>query len=527
MTRPNHHDDIFDIPDNGGHPFFSNAIDPLLQESIARRMSAETYVQRSLQEAAHYAQQGHNLALTATLAETNNFISHLEISDDTHLEPADHIDLETIREQKESKAQEEFTTDQANTVLRSAQARLQQAARLHHNSITTLPDEDTPGTAFPATTSALLAYTEVLMFHLEAMRTAGDSKDADIFAAEGHNLASQATAATIQHLLDFLVGLQHQRPRSVSKSFLKRATNTAHAALQRFQDAEPDRTRFTPLETHPSLWNTPDLLEYARNAASKLLSSKQENLMIDGTTQQPGVENYLILMRRNGAIYVKRVTDEYPDDVSPDIAVQHAYALLDFAQHPVETRNDQEDALALNQAGQHLGMLATMDFHSIHPHTFQNVLTLLGQVCDNPHTFHRAADIIFSHAYLIKDHYISKQPSVVPAPGTPEQTHAILQSAIDAGLQPGPLRELCGFLQKDPQEYGIPTKEVTWPQVVGLLEETLDINPDRYALETLLNTVGHDPDSDDAALWLDINALDDEDDDEDDYEDDYDTYDHR
>ena len=523
MTTPNHEDDTFDIPDNGGHPFFSNAIDPLLQESIARKLSAETYVQRSLQEAAHYAQQGHGLALTATLAETNNFTLHLEDRDDTHPEAADHIDLEAGNEQEENDGQEEFTTDRADTVLRSAQARLQQAARFHHDSITELPGEEIPGTAFPATTSALLAYTAVLTFHLEAMRTAGHAQDADIFAAEGHNLASQATAATIHHLLDFLTGLRNQIPQPVSKSFLKRVTSTANTALQQFQDAEPDRICFTPLETHPSLWNAPDLLEQARKAASELLSNNQENFMIDDTTQRPGTENHLVLMRRNNAVYAKRVTDEYPDDVPWDTAAQHADALLTLAQHALEAHDNHENALALSQAGHHLGMLATMDFHSIHPRTFQEVLTLLSQVCDNPHTFHRAADIIFSHADPIKDHYISKQPSIVPAPGTPEQTHAVLQSAIAAGLQPGPLRELCGFLQKDPQEYGIPTKEVTWPQVASLLEETLDINADRCVLEALLNTVGYDPNSDEAALWLDINALDDDDDDEDDY----DTYDGR
>ena len=515
MTTPDYEYDTVDIPETGGHPFFSNGVNPLIQESIARRLSAGTYVRRSLREVEHFARQGHHLALTATLSDANSFLYYLETSDDIHLEASDIIYPE---EPYEGDEQEEFTIDRSYAVLRQARAKLEEATRMHSNSIVEIPDEETTDTAFPATTSAMLAYSAALTFHLEAMQNAQE----DILAAEGHNLASQATAFTINYLHDFLARLQkHQRPQSVSRSLLRRATSAANAALQQFQDAGPDRTRFTPLETHPSLWNAPDLLEQARNTASGLLSSSQHDFMIDRPNDQSEIENHLIIMRRNNAVYVKRVTDEYPDDVPWHTAAQHADALMDFA----ETHDDYEDTQALMQAGQQLAMLAIMELHSVHPDTFQKVLAILAQVCDNPNTFHRAADIIFSHADPLKehydplkDHYIKQQPGLVPAPGTPEQTHAVLQAAIDAGLQPGPLRELCRFLQKDPQDYGISAKEVTWPQVIGLLEETLDINPDRYALENLLTAIGYNPESQEAAQWLDMNAPED---DEDDY--DYDT----
>ena len=74
-------EDIFDIPYTQGHPFFPNAINPLLQESIARRLSAGTYVQRALQEVEHFNRHGHRLALASTLAKANNFLSHLEAAD--------------------------------------------------------------------------------------------------------------------------------------------------------------------------------------------------------------------------------------------------------------------------------------------------------------------------------------------------------------------------------------------------------------------------------------------------------------
>ena len=86
--------------------------------------------------------------------------------------------------------------------------------------------------------------------------------------------------------------------------------------------------------------------------------------------------------------------------------------------------------------------------------------------------------------------------------GNQEQTDAVITAAVDAGLDPGPLAQLCKLFQADPKEYGINPPSIPWHHVEEIMESAREMDLTEEEAESLLRALDQDPDSPDATTWL-------------------------
>ena len=512
------------LPLLGGEP-------PNPQETIALHLSTGIYVQQIIQEAEYSAQLGNSDDVAATLSQGS---AHLDVTSDLEgMGPRDP-DEETKPERDRQEDSSIFTPAQAAATLIKAKNRLNEAVQRHSNHIIRSQSGDQSGDQYDdletlaSATSGIIALSAALTFHIQQMTAAGQEHRP---AAEGHNLASQAMADNIWALQDHILRHYRQGPGvvdpTIHPSLTKRADRAAATALRQYDDAESLRNEFTPLEFHESLDNDEELREIARERARELTGTEQ-NFMLQVSMKGFEIQNCLVLIHYGSSIYVKRATDEYPDGTTRDAAITHAQAMRDFADIMDKKHGYHTGAGDLRHAADHLNNLAFAGLHTVNPQAFRDTLAALAPLCDNPHTLRNAADQIFADAPELREYYLQQTPDIVQTMGTPEQVAAVVQSAVDAGMASGAIRSLCNFLLTDPAVHGVPQqRDITWEEMSFLLDKAEPFLPDPFEAEDLMIAVGYDPESEQAAEWLRLNApeyRDDygnyEDDDDDDLDDD-------
>ena len=519
-------EDLMDLLPSPGHPLINNSMNPSLPEHIARRLATLPYVQQTIQVTEHLAQQGLHTTVAAALGQAFEYLDLIESTDG--LEDLDFLVDDDPNDPDPDNDPEPFSPERAYITHQQASERLAEAADRHADLIIKAHQQGyNSNIVLPAAMTAVIAHSAALRFHMDqVLNTNRENIPENIprkEAKEGHYTISHAAAATISDLMGHISEEQNHRPKTVPGNLLKRALQTSAATLAQYEEFANGPARyFTPVCFHDSLEHDHELRESAREGVHDLLQSNKPFMLILPPGGDLTPETCLIVMHTGHSFFAKRATDEYPSETDWETAYEHANCMLEAAAHAQQEHNDRPGAQALRDAGHVLKEMALTDTHCIPHDDIKSVLEDLAAACGTIHTYRHALNVIFDWPADLAAHHTQRAGVTVPPMGTPDQTDAVIRAAIDAGLQPDPLRELCVLLQAEPREYGIPEQDLKWLQAEPLLESAAEFLSGPTDARLLMLTIGHDPRSTEALQWLSDNFSDEDEDfgDDDDPDDD-------
>ena len=485
------------------------------QENIALHMDMETYVSTCIQEADRFALNNNPHAATGALAQAVVYMDFLERAGKN---PEPDPDEPSADETEPA----HFSTREAAKARERATKELQAALERHDQNIHQARhvDWNSKDGMYPGNLCAIRAFSTTLNKDIEELRK---HEGTNRFAAEGHAQAAHIHAVNIKRLRRHLTEHGFQRPRTIPRSTVKSINQAAAAAIRNYEATAVLVEKLKPLHLHPGIAGDPDVLEAAEDALNEMTSNRSP-LMLKAPVDEEDLQEYLMAMDDWNRIYLKRLSDEYPKHIKSDEAgaIEVQLRLVGEAMQEREPVN----AGYIIQATNTMLNRAYAELHTTPDKEIVEVCRKLAAMQHTPHEYRRTVEYLLDCNRPLVDHYTALMPpGTRPTMGTPQQTDAVIESALNAGLQPGPLRELCTLMEVDPDDYGIPEPPMpNWDMVEELLNAATALNIDIDGAMEVMEELGTSPNEPEAAEWLDANFQKGDSEDEYDDDDDDDQY---
>ena len=353
-----------------------------LGRAIARCINAPVFAQQIVQEAEFFAQQGNHAAVAATLAQAGEYLD-----EDIAIQA-----LEELQDSPEPRPWESgpFSVSLALQNARGARERLAQTRERHQESLQRAgnpgPDER-PVHLFYAACSLTMAHAGTLHAHLERLEDPATGPDEapgprrgrpDMLRLHETRQRSGRAAASLRDRPET------PRPEPRPQSRRRRMRRTG------IRGRRPAIRRVSPVILHHNVAQDTELSQRARTLAGDLVQSGENFALNSGPSPfQP--ETCLTAMYFANSVYVKSLTDEYPDFMDSGTARAHAGVIRHFAEHFEHQFPDQKTGQLLRDAADHLQRLCNAELHDVSPHAIRDFIERTAGASGEPDTVRKAA----------------------------------------------------------------------------------------------------------------------------------------
>ncbi len=232
-----------------------------------------------------------------------------------------------------------------------------------------------------------MAHAGTLHAHLERLEDPATGPDeaqahagAALICCVFMKLASKAAAQRPAY------GTGQRRP---GRNLVRRVA-AAGRAEREFEAAAPAIRRVSPVILHHNVAQDTELSQRARTLAGDLVQSGENFALNSGPSPfQP--ETCLTAMYFAHSVYVKSLTDEYPDFMDSGTARAHAGVIRHFAEHFEHQFPDQKTGQLLRDAADHLQRLCNAELHDVSPHAIRDFIERTAGASGEPDTVRKAA----------------------------------------------------------------------------------------------------------------------------------------